>query len=513
MATKAFNFHHSGSARIDRVRAGFALALVLGVVARVAFNRTMPLWFDETFTGTIATQPTFAGLVRWCLTELTGPGFYAPMWAWARLFGASDLALRMPALLLSIAAPLLLARHGHRDRHVRLLWAGAALLWLPALPFANDARPYAQLFFLACVQAMAFQSLLRRPGTGTALAWTSVTALLLLTHYTSVIVGVIQGLAYLAVHRRRAVATWPALAPFVPALAWIAWHWSFMVGVTMAPGSGGASIGPAEMLTIPAMIFGVQTIGMLVIGVMLASLVSRRLRARAGTFGGVPDVALAATGLLALTCALGLATIHLGFVPRYLTPIMPSLLFGMALWARWCLRADPRPVLVAFVVLAAAMATLLASSLRNDEPDARHSFSFEAASAWLAERRPERLVFLWTDQMGDMSLDRNVAEIAGFSFRRSGRPVAVTLAHRRTGGDTSAAALAAAGTDQRAGILWIANDHDRPDRVIPRIAERDASWECRDFGHGHLTVTACRHKLVAAAPHRPNERRSRRFVA
>jgi hypothetical protein len=495
VATRVFHVPRPTLLRIDPLGAAFVLALVLGIVARATYNHAMPLWFDETFTGTIATQPTGAKLIRWCLTELTGPAFYAPTWLWAQVFGAGDVALRAPSLLLSIAAPLVLARWGHPDRGVRLFWAGAALLWLPALPSANDARPYAQLFFLACLQAIAFRRLLLQPTTRTALSWTVATAILLLTHYTSVIPGLIQGLVFLAIHRRRAVATWPALAPFVPVAAWIGWHWSFLTSMTMAPGSSGASIGPAELLAVPGMIFGVQLVGVVVIGIVLVTFFWPGFRMRAGKLGETPDVALATCALLALAATLGLAAIHLGFAARYLTPTVPSLLFGLALWARRTLRVDPRPVYAAFAVLAASIMGLLAASIGSDEPDTRHAFSLEPASAWLSERGPTRVVFLWTDQIGDMGFDRapgNIADIAGFSFRRRGQPVAVDLVRRVPGRDPSTLARMAAGTDPRTAILWIANDHEDPNPTEPRVAEQDPSWHCRDFGRGHVTVVACR---------------------
>ncbi|WP_374943924.1 hypothetical protein [Sphingomonas sp.] len=469
----------------------FGVALVLGIAARVQFGRTMPLWFDETFTATIATQPTIAGLVRWCLTEMTGPGFYGSMWLWAKCFGASDLALRMPSLLLSIGAPLLIALRGHKDRRVRLFWASLALLWLPSLLFANDARPYAQLFFLASVQAIAFTRLIDRPTTVAALAWTSVTAFLILTHYSAIPIGACQGLAYLLLHRRAAVATWPALVPFVPVGVWMGYHVSFMLGMTMGPGSASPSITPSQLLSAPGMIFGLQAVGVILIGVMLATAFVPRFRQQGIRLGSTADLALASTGLAAVTGVLVLATMHLGFAPRYLMPIMPSLLFGVALWARWSVHADGRPVFAVFAVLAAPMVTLLYTSSTSGAVDARHLFSFERASAWLMERKPQRLVFLWTDEMGDRSGDRNVADIAGFSFRRRGQPVAVTVVHRLPGQDTSVRARAAAGADPRTAILWIANDRDRADRTIPRVAQQDASWTCREFGEQALTVTAC----------------------
>ncbi|MCA1654835.1 MAG: hypothetical protein LC656_11900 [Sphingomonadales bacterium] len=98
----------------------FLAALPLGIDARISAGWFLPLWFDEVFTGTIAGQATAAGLLKWCLSELTGPAFYVPMWLWAKVAGVGDGALRAPALALSIAAPLLIAWRGHPDRRVRL---------------------------------------------------------------------------------------------------------------------------------------------------------------------------------------------------------------------------------------------------------------------------------------------------------------------------------------------------------------------------------------------------------
>ena len=42
----------------------FFAALLCGTVARLRTGLEMPLWIDESFTATIATQPDFAGLVR-----------------------------------------------------------------------------------------------------------------------------------------------------------------------------------------------------------------------------------------------------------------------------------------------------------------------------------------------------------------------------------------------------------------------------------------------------------------
>ena len=91
----------------------------------------------------IATQPTLAGLLKWCLSELTGPAFYMPMWAWEKVAGSSDFALRLPSLVISLATPLAILRFGNRDADLRLWWTVCVLLWVPIfaegeLPFAPD---------------------------------------------------------------------------------------------------------------------------------------------------------------------------------------------------------------------------------------------------------------------------------------------------------------------------------------------------------------------------------------
>src|SRR5512139_2711991 len=202
----------------------FLGALVVGIIARVAAGRGLPLGFDETFTATIASQPNFAGLLHWCLTELSGPAFYMPMWIWAKVAGVSDAALRAPALAFSIATPLMIARFGHGDRNIRLWWAALTLLWLPDLPAATEARPYAQMFFLGTVQAIMFLRLAAHARPWPAFWWGTATALAVLTHSYALAIGGCQGLALLGVHRKSLVRLWPMAVPLAVMLAWMAFH-------------------------------------------------------------------------------------------------------------------------------------------------------------------------------------------------------------------------------------------------------------------------------------------------
>lgn len=480
------------------------VALLLGVPARIAFGQDAPLWFDETFSAVIATQPSVGAMVRWCLNELTGPLYYAPLWAWVRVFGASDVSLRLPSLLCSIAAPLAVLRWGHPDRIVRLFWCAIVLLWLPALIFANDARSYAQLFLLGSVQAIAYLRLLRDPTTRRALAWTSVSVLFALTHYYALPIVASQGLLYLALCRWQAVRTWPALLPVPLLLGWMAVHLPFVLGLSARYGAAYVASKPTLLLQTPALVFGTNVQGELILGLIglsSALLWHAPLTQPVPKGSPMPERALILSSVLAFALVLGMGLIHPGFAPRYLTPFQPALLFGVAWWARWSMRRSVKPAIGLFAVMTMGMAGALVAAVGDRTLDDRHLFNMERPTAWLMQRDVRRLVFVWADPVGVISAPTpdtraKEGEMGGFFFRRAGRPVAVTVPGTPAGPPSSADVLAAAGTDPNAAILWIANDVQSPRHVVPRLA--GAAWECRDFGGTQVTVVACRRPLQAA---------------
>jgi hypothetical protein len=473
------------------------VAFLLGVPARIAFGWGMPLWFDETYSAVIASQPDLSHLTRWCLSELTGPGYYGALWAWARLFGTGDLVLRLPSLLCSIAAPLIILRWGHPDRVVRLFWCAILLLWLPALVFANDARPYAELVLFAILQGIAFLQMMRVPTTRHALLWIGISTVSGLTHYYGLPITAIQGVLYLAIWRRRAVATWPGLAPALLLAGWMSVHLPFVLHFSSGHAAAYAPSPPGLLLTIPALVFGTQLQGVLLLVLMAAA---SALLWRVKPVGDVasssmPERMLILSGVLALALLLGLALIRAGFAARYLTPLQPALLFGVAWWARWMIRRSVKPVIALFVLMGVAMAGAFVSAVRDRSLDDRHLFNLEQPSAWLMQRDTRRLVFVWADPVGILSVTTpdgraRTAEVGGFFFRRAGRPIAVVVPRLDLAAPSAEGALALAGTEPHSAILWIANDLNSPAHVRPRLAQR--GWECRDFGEKQVTVIACR---------------------
>ncbi len=467
-------------------------ALVLGLGGRIAYSYNAPLWFDETFTGVIASQTTLGALLKWCLNELTGPAYYVPLWLWEKVAGTSNIALRLPSLVLSLGTPLAVLAWGHRAADLRLWWAVVLLLWVPIFAVAGEARAYPEIFALGTLQAALFVRLIERPSTARASGWIIASSLLVLCNYWGGIPALVQGLVFIAVHRTRAIRTWPALLFMAPMLAWSWFHLPAVLAFTVGGSSGISGLPLSAVLDIPAMLFGVGLNGAIVMAMVIGSLGFVWLR------GGLrlstpptPERALALCGAASVAVILVMAFVKPGFSPRYATAAMPSFLFGLALWVRWMMARDARPVVLAVVLLFATAAGLVGSILRGPDTDPRHKFELERPSAWLAEHRPDSLVVFWDGPVAEASPDFALAEVGGFFLRRAGHGTEVAVARVPAAENPNPAVLARA--DGNSAILWFAND-ELPASRAPHIERYDSRFECRDFGGGVVTMIACRQR-------------------
>lgn len=471
-----------------------AAALLLGCAGRLAYSWNAPLWFDETYTGVIASQPTFAGLITWCLHELTGPGYYLPLWLWEKVAGHGDLALRLPSIALSLATPLVVLRWGSRDPALRYWWAIAVLLWVPIFQIAGEARAYPLIFLLGTVQAALFVRMISGPSTSRASAWVAVSALLILCNYWGAIPSAVQGIAFLATQRQRALRTWRAVIFVIPLLAWAWFHLPFVLGLTGASSGGVGGMPLADIVRVPGMVMGIGFSATVIVAVIAGSLLwtgTRTERPPARAYSA--ELVLASCGVASLGIVLVLAFVRPGFAPRYAMAAMPAVLFGLALWLRWMTARDMRPAVVVLAMLFTTAVGVVVPLLTGPDKDPRHLFELERPSAWLAAAGPEaprRLVVFWDGPIARTVPDFTLREVGAFFLRRAGREVEVSLARLPSGGDPNSAVVALA-AQRRAGILWFANDALPAERQ-PRIERYDQRFECRNFGRGEVTMTACR---------------------
>jgi hypothetical protein len=461
---------------------------------RFAVYPDRPLWLDEVWTGMIVSQPTLAGFIHQCSIDVNGPLYSILAALCAPVLGISDHGLRVLPCAFGIVAPLVaLTPQRSIDWPTRAVWSALLACWIPGLLFSQEARPYTLTLALGVANTIAFAGLMDAPGRRAAWAWAIISALFVLSHYFVALIVSVQLLAFVAIFRKRAVATWPALLAFSPVLAALSMQADGLAHFSTKATSWIRLLDWTGVYSDIAFLFGLPVLALTTILWFAATIVLRR--------PSTADQPRVATGpWLAAGCAVGsaLAALGIGFirpvlVDRYLTGYAPGVLLSLALAATrygrgWAISA---PALVAPF---AVMAGVWAASPHPTE----NRFSWEKAASALMAWRVDRLVFLWDTPLGGERT--SIQGVGGFFFARSGRAIPVDPVILTSGQDPNPVIVARA-RPPGSGVLWIY------DRMItgtaalehpPRLGSYHSGLRCQDFGDKRFGILACRQT-------RPNE--------
>ena len=474
-----------------------ALACVLLVtsVMRLTIGANKPLWLDEAQTGMLVIQPTLAGFVRQCAYDINAPLYYVLARIWAVFAGVSDHALRSLPAALGIVAPLIaLIPRNLIDRATRFTWCALLACWIPGILFSQEARWYTLDLALGVANAVAFVAVLQGPTRRAAWVWTTVSSLLILAHYYGAILLAFQGLAYLIIHKRRAVATWPAALAFLPAAAAIAVHAHRLIAFT-TPGTAWIPLlrWPTDLYWKAIFFFG--NAGLIFI-VLLWLAVTVLLRLLSGSLRDMFRIETADRVWIASACSLAAVALAFGvgffapvYVDRYLTAFVPGLMLGLAKFANRFER-DSRfsAAVLAGLFFAYTIGWMIWLRPMRDI----HDFNFETASNALIPTRPTRLVFVWDGPMRPEP--SQLAALGGFFFDRAGLKTPVDVVVLRKAGEDPNPVLLARASPPGSAILWISDRGVRgtaANRYPPAIGKIDPAWQCRNFGDWQYRVIGC----------------------
>ena len=150
-----------------------ALLLLLASLIRAAWSVKAPVWADETFTLYWSElSPDFL-LGQGVRLETNPPGYYLFMHYWMLLTGQSELALRLPSMLFSVATVAVVYGIGRMvlDRTTALLGAGFAVIDPALIHYAGEARVYAANVLLESLALLAMAGALRGPTRADARFW------------------------------------------------------------------------------------------------------------------------------------------------------------------------------------------------------------------------------------------------------------------------------------------------------------------------------------------------------
>ncbi|HEY2160493.1 MAG TPA: glycosyltransferase family 39 protein [Solirubrobacteraceae bacterium] len=188
----------------DPAVVGVAALTVLAALLRFYRLGHQGFWFDEANTALLVhfSPGKMLGLVP--QTESTPPLYYCVAWAWARVFGYGETALRSLSAVAGVLTVPVAYGAARKLISVRAgLIAAALTACSPLLVwYSQEARAYALLVLLCAASLLAFAHVLERPTGRWAAAWVLASALALATHYYAVLLIVPEALWLLAVHRR-----------------------------------------------------------------------------------------------------------------------------------------------------------------------------------------------------------------------------------------------------------------------------------------------------------------------
>jgi uncharacterized membrane protein len=472
-------------------------AVALGMVLRVFARADLPLWLDEAWTGAIIAQTSIAGVIDQALLDANAPLYFVLMHFWSVAFGLSNGVLRFPALAFGAVTPLLaLIAVKAIGRDARLVWCGLMALWIPGLWYSQEARCYSLLLCLTMGCTIAYARLLAAPDRRRAAVWALLGAASILTHYHALILVGCQGLAYLAVHRTRAVRTWPAALVFLPALAWAGLHLPQVARFTDPQAAWFSRLGLGDIVpVIISFLLGNFAVAVGLVCIVLVALIVRtpddHETGPVEATQSALDYAwvVVATAAFAASITLAMGMLSPTFTSRYLMPFVPGLLLGLSLGVcRLARRSRPAPLMLILVFAVAAVQWAAEGRGRTMK-----TYNFETASNALMNAGADRLAFLWDNPIAQLCDPGQLAAVGGFFFRRAGRPIPVESISVHRGEDPNARLLAAA-AERHTAIMWLYDlevSGTAARSYSPRIDKLDPAWRCRQFGKEEIGVVAC----------------------
>ncbi|MBN2431372.1 MAG: glycosyltransferase family 39 protein [Acidobacteria bacterium] len=143
-------------------------------------------WIDEIYT-LDAVGRSFVDMLANRLKAGHGPLYFSFLWGWARIFGESEISLRLPALLgglatAGVAAGLLLR---HCGRRLSLTVAALVLLNTSLFQLSRTARMYTPVALVVLLTAWWVLTREDRPDRTATLVLAGLTAIAFHLHYSS----------------------------------------------------------------------------------------------------------------------------------------------------------------------------------------------------------------------------------------------------------------------------------------------------------------------------------------
>lgn len=205
--------------------------IVAGSVIRLTGLDRQSLWFDEIDVVVRAQRPLGDVLSTFTASGENGPVYNLFLWAWIRIAGISEIAVRFPSAVAGAIAIPLIYLLGKRlaGRTAGLVAAGLLAMNPYHVWYSQEAKMYAFVVVLAILSSLLLIEGLTRNSWTTWIAYIVITSLMFYTHVTTILVFVAQVLFVIATikswpgrERRWLISVGALTLPYLPIAVW-AW--------------------------------------------------------------------------------------------------------------------------------------------------------------------------------------------------------------------------------------------------------------------------------------------------
>ncbi len=360
--------------------------LVLALVLCLVEIGSKPLWFDEAFSVNTAVKPWRSILGLFGTTEFNMTLYYALLHAWSKI-GTDEATVRLLSTIFAVGAVGMTYLLGRALFGSKVGLVGSLLLGVNAfvIQYAQEARSYALLLFLAAFSTLLLVRALRSPSRSGWLAYALVGAAIPYAQLLGPTIWCVHALA-IATYRPRVplrLLVLPA-AVFTAALVPVTWD-------LISTGAGGITWVPSPTIRLVLESWmslagsgvprGTITVAAACLGGAMGLLVI------AGAAGSLPwspgprwGTGLMVTWLvLPIALILAASLLKPAFVVRYLILVEPALVLLAALGL---LRIPWRRIRAASMVLVLVLAAIGMYGWYREAPKP----DWRGASAWVLAR-------------------------------------------------------------------------------------------------------------------------------
>lgn len=389
------------------------------IVIRVLGVDQRPLWLDETFTAAAIQSSAHlpSMLHNWIMHDVHPPLYNVLMFFLGRIFGESNIALRAPSIIFSIAALGAVFFGLRKITSTQSAMVGLVLLSgaTAAISYSQEARSYSLLMLLAVLLSVSVVRVVVTDYKEGRSQLTVYAVLIAYTHYFGALIAFAL-LMWLSVRQRNGwkrilVPLAVVSTAFIP---WVVFHAPFLLSKTggnfwiprgnfrdyLAKALAHTWGGPFSLIFLAALPFGALL------------LTNRRF------FGSRLGRASVEMGVVVVGLAILVALVSVKtplVVSRYFLAFLPTALIVSALWI-----SAFRPMVVSLLFAVAVSGGLLVGSKVLREPSGVNTLAWEGASAYVMEEGVRRVVFYLDDPLSRHLTPRQLEDLGRFFFERSG---------------------------------------------------------------------------------------------